>query len=416
MNKSYSNYVSPNAQITIQDSHANVLGNQYFRLAEKIYTFVGLLFFTDALAFRSLFFSSEGLESSLSRSPIDSLIGLTRYSIYAFTIFVILARHKIVLPIVRKDIFIWGLILITLLSFTWSDFPRLTLRYGLFVCGTTLFGLYFTVRYSFQEQLNFLVWVFATITMMSLLFTLAFPGSGIEQGIHAGAWRGVFWHKNNLGRYMATGATLFVITALSSSKNKYIYWCFCALAVALLLLSTSKTALLLFLTALLLLPLCYLLRSNDLIFIPVFLTLFLLWCFISIWLIEKLEIVLAAFGRSMTLTGRTDIWMAVIEKIKERPLLGYGFDSFWFKNGQGADVWKKIGFVAAHSHNGFLDLSINIGLFGLCLFLLSFAFAYGRSIILVRRSKTAQGFWPLIFVIIHSPQLKKSQLYPYGVC
>ena len=118
------------------------VSNLILRTVEKIYSFVSLLFFTNALNFSSIFLDSEGLDNSLARSPISLLIGLIRYSIYAFTILIVLMRYKIILRIVFKEPFILLLTMMALLSIIWSDFPNLTIRYSLFALGTTLFGIY----------------------------------------------------------------------------------------------------------------------------------------------------------------------------------------------------------------------------------------------------------------------------------
>lgn len=39
--------------------------------------------------------------------------------------------------------------------------------------------------------------------------------------------------------------------------------------------------------------------------------------------------ILGALGKDASLTGRTDVWEFVIDRIKDRPILGYGFGTFW---------------------------------------------------------------------------------------
>jgi O-antigen ligase len=74
-----------------------------------------------------------------------------------------------------------------------------------------------------------------------------------------------------------------------------------------------------------------------------------------------------------TLTGRTDVWALVIERIEQRPLLGYGWMAFW-----GADQVNPFEDVSLTSwissihflnegHNGYLDLTLEAGFIGLAL-------------------------------------------------
>lgn len=70
--------------------------------------------------------------------------------------------------------------------------------------------------------------------------------------------------------------------------------------------------------------------------------------------------VAAVFKRNETLTGRTDIWSYLVPYVMESPILGYGFGGFWNDEHRAA--------TSSHAHNGYLDIIINIGFFGLILF------------------------------------------------
>ena len=41
------------------------------------------------------------------------------------------------------------------------------------------------------------------------------------------------------------------------------------------------------------------------------------------------EFALSLLGKDTTLTGRTELWDAVVSLIKERPFLGYGYRAMW---------------------------------------------------------------------------------------
>jgi len=71
-------------------------------------------------------------------------------------------------------------------------------------------------------------------------------------------------------------------------------------------------------------------------------------------------------------TGRTDIWQFAIDNIRVRPLFGHGFGAFWetpFTYFQPIVEGSEVAF-ASHSHNGFLDLALTIGIPGLALALI----------------------------------------------
>ena len=68
----------------------------------------------------------------------------------------------------------------------------------------------------------------------------------------------------------------------------------------------------------------------------------------------------STFGRNETLTGRTVIWSRLVPLAMARPLLGYGFGGFW--------TTKMRELTSSHAHNGYLDVVLNLGFFGLLLF------------------------------------------------
>lgn len=68
-------------------------------------------------------------------------------------------------------------------------------------------------------------------------------------------------------------------------------------------------------------------------------------------------------------SGRIPLWQLCLEYIGKRPVVGYGFDSFWTP-----DHIKTIsaheGWAVPASHNGFLELLLGLGALGLALYLL----------------------------------------------
>lgn len=66
-------------------------------------------------------------------------------------------------------------------------------------------------------------------------------------------------------------------------------------------------------------------------------------------------------GRDDTLTGRTDIWADVLPAWEKRPVLGYGLGSFW------TDARREL-YKIPTSHNGYLDILLDLGEVGLTLY------------------------------------------------
>ena len=112
------------------------------------------------------------------------------------------------------------------------------------------------------------------------------------------------------------------------------------------------------------------------------------------------EAILKALGKDTTLTGRGDMWPYIFEMIGQKPILGYGYGAFW----SGPDtpsfyIWQATGWTPPNSHNGFLDLWLQIGLIGLLIYIYGFlAITVPKSFYWLRTTRTSEGFWPLVYM------------------
>jgi O-antigen ligase len=60
----------------------------------------------------------------------------------------------------------------------------------------------------------------------------------------------------------------------------------------------------------------------------------------------------SSVGRDETLTGRTEVWAAVIPALESQMLLGYGFGSFWTDS-------RRAKYDIPTAHNGYLDIMLS---------------------------------------------------------
>jgi len=104
-------------------------------------------------------------------------------------------------------------------------------------------------------------------------------------------------------------------------------------------------------------------------------------------------------NRDSTLTGRTDIWSAVLLSISKRPLLGYGFDAFWLgMKGESANVLLSVRWPALHGHNGFLDLWLDLGAAGVVTFMGGYVLLCRRALRVLRSSTDWAPVWLCIYL------------------
>lgn len=92
------------------------------------------------------------------------------------------------------------------------------------------------------------------------------------------------------------------------------------------------------------------------------------------------------FGKDAGLTGRNVIWATVWSYIKERPLLGYGWNTVWPTESGGFlpsevafETVRRAGFEVVNSHNGYLDIVLGGGVIALVIFLVIVVLAPGRT-------------------------------------
>jgi exopolysaccharide production protein ExoQ len=367
--------------------------------------FVIVAFFLSTAAVIPILLETEDSSASQLADPFTPILFA---GVYAITLLLSIARRKSVLRIAAKDIFVWLLVGLALASIYWTMSPELTQRRSVLLLGSTVFGAYVSTRYNIKEQLHLLAWTFGIIIILSFVFAIALPSYGLmtfqEGGVHEGAWRGILSHKNMLGRLMSLSSVVFLLLANDNSQSEQRYrwfvWGGFVLSVALVVLSTSKTALIICITMTLIQPLYKALRGKYTTIVPILITLVLVCGGAATLLLDNLEVIASALGKDLTLTGRTDIWAVMFELIWQRPLFGYGYNGFWLGwDGEvSAYIWRTLAWECPYAHNGFMDLLAELGFTGLILFLLSFTYTCTKAIKLVRKSKTIDGLWPLLYL------------------
>ncbi len=98
-----------------------------------------------------------------------------------------------------------------------------------------------------------------------------------------------------------------------------------------------------------------------------------------------------ALGRQSNLTGRTEIWAAVIP-VCPNPLVGAGFETFWL--GPRLDmVYENLSkyMHVNEAHNGYVEVYLNLGFVGVGLIITIFFSGYRRAVAAFRREPAIGG-------------------------
>jgi exopolysaccharide production protein ExoQ len=340
----------------------------------------------------------DGIDISTFDLSINAKMSIL---IYLITWILLLVRWKRVISVFSSNKLIWILMGIICFSYFWSVNPAQTLRFSLYALGTTSFGLYLAIRYTLRQQLSLFGWTYGLLLVLSILLAVAIPEYGIMAGVHDGALRGVFTHKNQYGAFMALGGVVFFLNAVRGEKYSWLYWGLLVLGCASMVMSQSTTALATFLVMVILCIIYRIFRWRYEVMLSAILAVTIIGLIALIWVAGYIgsDSLFSSVGKDATLSGRTDIWRYVWDQIQLRPLFGYGLAAFWNGyEGPSGYIQLAMRIAVIYAHNGFLDIWLSIGLVGLSVFLAGFVITSKQSLALLRKSNTPEGFWPLLFL------------------
>lgn len=372
-------------------------------IAEKVFTVLSIILFTQGIVQLVFELRTGRSYANSQEGNLDVMVAF--FIVYTIAFFLVFLRWRRVVDALPKRKLLLLLEGIAVASVFWSASPGVTIRRTGALIGTTIFGVYLATRYSLEEQFRLLLWALGTAMVLSLLCGLCFPTIGIHQsGVAAGLWRGIYTHKNSLGGNMGYALLAFSLHALWGNKYRWVGWVGSGLAFTLLLLSGSATPLLAYLTVMALLPLYSILRWRYALTLFFFMMALMFNAFVSTFALSNLEPILGAFGRDITLTGRTQLWSVVVEAIQKRPWLGHGYSAFWLGwDSPAAQVWTAIGWQPEYSHNGYLELALELGLLGIFVFGIDYLLNFLRAIIFAAATNNAAGIFPLAFLTYFLP-------------
>jgi O-antigen ligase len=329
----------------------------------------------------------------------DPLFQMIYFGVYVITAFLVLLRINQATEVAFADKFLLVLVGLAVLSTFWSYAPELTIRRGIALFGTTLFGIYLALRFSLDQLLRLVAYACAVILAFSLFFGLFLPSYGIMQESHLGAWQGAFTHKNQLGRMMAFSVLVFSLTSFTQLWLRSLFFLGRILAVTLIVLSTSTSALVVSGSTFVALILSRLLRWRSTVALAAGLSLTAFGGLTGLYLWDYADIILAGFGRDLTFTGRTELWLASLEAARSQLWLGHGYTGFWLGwAGESAQVWSAVQWEPPDAHNGWLNLLLDLGIVGAVLFSLTFFLAFYRAILWVRLNRSGHTYWPLVLL------------------
>jgi exopolysaccharide production protein ExoQ len=278
------------------------------------------------------------------------------------------------------------------LSTLWSSDPRDTAMKSLIIAFDFLLAGYLVYRYRPDELIKLLQLTNRAAVILSLLFVVVAPSYG--RGYNH-EWRGIFAHKNDLGTFILFLALAEVVGSKRAPMERLLRRTFLMLDAVLCVMSQSRTAWLLAaagLTAYFIVRLIMRFRSFErpLLALTAFCTSGVLIGSVLLYRVELATMI----GRDPTFSGRTRIWQAVLQAIAVRPMTGYGYGAFWRDfHGPSVFIMEQIGFTVAQSHQGYLEILLQLGVPGLIATLVVMVIACHKVLSRLHRDPAPMALW-----------------------
>jgi O-antigen ligase len=246
-------------------------------------------------------------------------------------------------------------------------------RFALTACVITVTAVMMLLPKSQGELARWLATAALLLLAICYLGVMLVPHLSIhlatdtQEPLLAGDWRGAFGHKNVAAAMMAM--MLFVGLYVARAGARLPGIAIVALAAFFLFKAEGKSSTALFFVVLALTSLAAVVRAfwlRAMILLGPLLVLNMLS--VGTVVSPTLAAIAEMLPIDTTFTGRFDIWTFAIQSLQSRLLTGYGFSAFWGSSSiqnlpQGME-WAEF---ASHSHNGYLDTALTMGLPGLAL-------------------------------------------------
>lgn len=247
-------------------------------------------------------------------------------------------------------------------------------RYFQYITTSLVFISFFLNFSNEKLLLNILKYLFSTYLVITLIICVLIPDA---KDPAFNTWRGLHATKNNLGQHAAIIIIFFTFQYVSSFSrlNKLYNIFFVLLSIILLIGSVSMTNIVLinvFAIFFFLLSSKKILNIIGIGYNFVISLIVVYSIIIGVTLILYPEIFNIFFditGKDPTLTGRTDIWLLLLSQNTNNLITGVGFQSFWIPEKLSKLTLFQY-WLPNQSHNGYLDIILEIGIVGLILFLL----------------------------------------------
>lgn len=323
----------------------------------------------------------------LAGSPIDRAVYST---LIVIGIFILFKRKVNWSQILKSNAWIFIFFAYMGFSALWSDFGEVAFKRWVRTSGVLVMVLVVLTDSNPLEAISRLLrrclYVFLPLSIILIKYFRTLGVAWTKDGTGE-MWVGVTTHKNQLGEMTMISGIYFIWNIMRSwgSKKIYIDLLFLLMTSWLIIgsaTSRSNTSIFVFFVGLIILLMFHKMSKQFMksdpeqvqktISTSIFLIAFVFLTFqLGFQAFNEKSILSAsveASGRDMTFTGRTFLWIDLLDIASNHPILGVGYGSFWIGD-LANDLWYKHPWKPGQGHNGFVDVYVELGMVGLFLFI-----------------------------------------------
>ena len=336
---------------------------------------------------------------SQEETPILRLVWLPVYAVIAG---LIALRPAVLVRAWPAWLILAVLVLQAFASKWWSIDPGVTQRRVIAMTISSAFAIYLGVAFTGRHLPRMLMLASLIMGLGSLVMVFVNPTIGVHQLENAGLWRGLWYEKNQMGLVMSAGAVAAAACLASGDQRRLLPAITLAVCAVLVLATQSKTSLLCLMLGVGAVGGLWAMRRGGAAFsivaiwFGVVLTAGAAYVFIT-----DPAMVLTALGKDPSLTGRTDIWEALMREVAERPWTGFGYQAFWGRESvPAAFIRAETQWPVPSAHNGWIDLLIQLGWPGAIAVGLTVAVATVVTLFRIPGSGAREGYWAVGYLLV----------------
>jgi exopolysaccharide production protein ExoQ len=292
---------------------------------------------------------------------------------YALWLSLVLVNYRLVLGSYRKYLWLFAFGIVACLSMFWSAAPPVTARAAIQYMTHIMCAL---IAMRVLDIRTLTLGAVSGVALV-LLYSLAFGHYEFDAIDGTFSFVGAFDSKNQLGLYASLGI-YFSFAAVFILGERRIWMIGCGIVGLLsaycLIAAQSATSVI---TTGAVVMLCVSMRvilllspkNRKLLFTAA--AVFVGVLVVAGAYLGAADVVLGAFGKDSTLTGRTYLWQQGIAAAELHPIFGIGYQAYWVQGfSEPERLWEEF-FITArggfHFHNTYIETAVETGIVGVIL-------------------------------------------------